>query len=133
MANWQSSHQEKIIPPAAEEIIPPTVEEIMEEVKEKVPLPSVEEKTPEVERDKPPSQENGPVPQENKPNTMENNTVPQEAEADDDTGNVYAKYYYNGKRLGDWTDRFDHPINNWGTNSEIPPGLWKKWGGHISC
>ena len=99
----------------------------MEEVKEKVHLPSVEEKTPEVERDKSPSQENVPASQENKPNTMENNTAPQEEEADDETGNVYAKYYFNGKRLGDWTDRFDHPINNWGTTYEFLPALWKNW------
>ena len=36
-SNWQHSHQETVIPPA--------VEEIMEEVKEKVPLPPVEENT----------------------------------------------------------------------------------------
>ena len=121
-SNWQHSHQETVIPPA--------VEEIMEEVKEKVPLPPVEEKTPEVEKDKVPSQEKLPLAQENKSNTTESNTAPQGNMADVETGEnaVYAKYYKNGERLGGWTDRFDHPITNWGTYSEIPPGLWKNWG-----
>ena len=122
-SNWQHSHQETVIPPA--------VEEIMEEVKEKVPLPPVEEKTPEVEKDKVPSQENGPVPAENKPNTPENNSAPKKEKADNETTGqnaVYAKYYFNGERQGGWTDRFDTPRNDWGTYSEIPPGLWKNWG-----
>ena len=119
-SNWQHSHQEKIIPPA--------VEEIMEEVKEKVPIPSVEEKAPEVEADKPPSQESTPV-GEKKANTTESNTPLQNEEAVDDTGNnaIYAKYYKNGERLGAWTDRYDHPINNWGTTTFIPRGMWQNW------
>ncbi|WP_051533434.1 serine/threonine-protein kinase [Anaerovibrio sp. RM50] len=126
--NWQHSHDEKIIPPA--------VEEIMEEVKEKVPLPSVEEKTPEAEKDKPESkesgsvqQENGPIPHENKPNTMENNKAVQEAATGAETGKnaVYAKYYFNGERQGAWTDRFETPRNDWGTFFTIPPNIWKNW------
>ncbi len=119
-SNWQHSHQEKIIPPA--------VEEIMEEVKEKVPIPSVEEKAPEVEADKPPSQANMAA-DEKKPNVTERNTPPQNEEAVDDTGNnaIYAKYYKNGERLGAWTDRYDHPINNWGTTTFIPRGMWQNW------
>lgn len=121
-SNWQHSHQEKILPPA--------VEEIMEEVKEKVPLPPVEEKTPEVEKDKVPSQENGPVPAENKPNTPENNSAPKKEKADNETTGqnaVYAKYYFNGERQGGWTDRFDTPRNDWGTFFTIPPNIWKNW------
>ena len=120
-SNWQHSHQETVIPPA--------VEEIMEEVKEKVPLPPVEEKTPEVEKDKPSSQEKLPLAQENTSNTTENNTVVQKEDAVDDTGNnaIYAKYYKNGERLGAWTDRYDHPINNWGTTTFIPRGMWQNW------
>lgn len=119
-SNWQHSHQEKIIPTA--------VEEIMEEVKEKVPIPSVEEKAPEVEADKPLSQANMPA-DEKKPNVTESNTPPQNEEAVDDTGNnaIYAKYYKNGERLGAWTDRYDHPINNWGTTTFIPRGMWQNW------
>jgi hypothetical protein len=119
-SNWQHSYQEKIIPPA--------VEEIMEEVKEKVPIPSVEEKAPEVETDKPSSQANMPA-DEKKPNVTESNTPPQNEEAVDDTGNnaIYAKYYKNGERLGAWTDRYDHPINNWGTTTFIPRGMWQNW------
>lgn len=121
LSNWQHSHQEKILPSA--------VEEIMEEVKEKVPLPPVEEKTPEVEADKPSSQEKLPLAQENTSNTTENNTVVQKEDAVDDTGNnaIYAKYYKNGERLGAWTDRYDHPINNWGTTTFIPRGMWQNW------
>ena len=127
--NWQHSHDEKIIPPA--------VEEIMEEVKEKVPIPSVEEKAPENEKDKPESKENGSVQQENgpishekKPNTMENNAAVQEASTGAETGKnaVYAKYYFNGERLGEWTDRFDQPINNWGDTYNFAPPLWQTWG-----
>lgn len=120
-SNWQHSHQEKIIPPA--------VEEIMEEVKEKVTVPSPEEKIPEVEKDKIPSRENGPVPAENKPNTTGNNTAPQETTTGAETGKnaVYAKYYFNGERQGAWTDRFETPRNDWGTFFTIPPNIWKNW------
>ena len=118
--NWQYSHQEKVIPPV--------VEEIMEEVKEKVPIPSVEEKTSEVDGDKPSSKENMPA-TENKPSIIENGAAAPKEEAVDDTGNnaVYAKYYKNGERLGAWTDRYDHPINNWGTTTFIPKGMWQNW------
>ena len=120
-SNGQHSHQEKILPPA--------VEEIMEEVKEKMPIPSVEEKAPNVETDKTSSQEKLPSAQENTSNTTENNTVVQKEDAVDDTGNnaIYAKYYKNGERLGAWTDRYDHPINNWGTTTFIPRGMWQNW------
>ena len=119
-SNWQYSHQEKISPPA--------VEEIMEEVKEKVPLPSVEEKAPEVEANKPSSKENMPD-TDNKPSIIENDAAAPKEEAVDDTGNnaIYAKYYKNGERLGAWTDRYDHPINNWGTTTFIPRGMWQNW------
>jgi serine/threonine protein kinase len=127
--NLQHSHQEKDLPPA--------VEKIMEEVKEKVPAPSAEEKTPEAGADKPALQENKPQSQgnrpaaENPPHAPENNTAPQKEAAGDETGNnaVYAKYYLNGKRQGEWTDASDTPINNWGTSITIPAAIWKTWGG----
>ncbi|ORU00035.1 Forkhead-associated:Protein kinase [Anaerovibrio sp. JC8] len=117
----QHVHQERVIPPA--------VEEIIQEGKEQLKAPILDEK-----KDKIPAAQQGTKAENQQPEhkiTDDTTKAPianTNQNVEEKTGNaVYAKYYMNGERLGEWTDNFDIPINNWGTTYDFPPDLWKNW------